>query len=183
MKNLSKLSIVAASLMLAGNALAVDDVNSGEGSVEVTGHVPVNCTVTVGEGNIDMAHNPAVGTRFGFGGAITFECNNKKGANITVTSSNGGLANEDSPEHLIDYAAWLLISGTEQPISGGVGGNFVELACVDGACETNTVVTGEKDKNLAMGMVSGELSVELSEAIKFAGVYSDSLTINISAKI
>jgi len=147
------------------------------------GHVPVNCTVAVGEGNIDMAHNPEVGARFTFGGAISFTCNNKKGANISVTSSNGGLANEDSPEHLIDYAAWLEIKGASQALTGGIGGDFVELACVEGSCQTNTVMTGEKDMNLAMGMVSGELSVELSEQIKFAGVYNDSITINISAKI
>jgi len=183
MKNLTKLSVLAASLMLAGNALAVDDVNSGEGSVKVTGHVPVNCTVTVGEGTIDMAHNPEVGAHFAFGGEITFDCNNKKGANITVSSANSGLANAESPEHIIDYAAWLQINGAGQPLSGGVGGDFVELACVEGSCDSNTVMTGEKDMNLAMGMVSGILSVAITEPIKFAGVYNDDLTISISAKI
>jgi len=94
MKNLSKLSLLTASLMFAGSAIAVDDVTEGSSGVKVTGHVPINCTVEVGEGNIDMEHNPAVGPRFAFGGDIVFTCNNKQGANITVTSANGGLANE-----------------------------------------------------------------------------------------
>jgi len=182
MKNLTKLSLLAASLVFAGTASAVDDVNSGDGSVKVTGHVPVNCTVDVGEGTIDMEHNPAVGQTFEFDGGISFTCNNKKGANITVTAG-GGLANEASPEHLIDYSAWLLISGQSEALMGGIGGDFVELVCKDSTCDANTVMTGEKDVNLAMGMVSGTLSVAITEPIKFAGVYNDDITISISAKI
>ena len=183
MKNLTKLSVLAASLMLAGNALAVDDVTEGSGEVKVTGHVPINCTVTVGEGDLDLGHNPPVGERFGFDGSIEFACNNKAGANIDLVSASGGLANADSPDHVIDYSAWLRINNTSLPVMNGIGGPFVELVCVDGSCDSNTVMTSPKDENLAMGMVEGALSVSVEEDIKFSGFYNDTLTVAISAKL
>ena len=183
MKNLTKLSVLAASLMLAGNALAVDDVTEGSGEVKVTGHVPVNCTVTVGEGDLDLGHNPPVGENFSFEGDITFECNNKAGANIDLVSANGGLANDESEDHVIDYSAWLQILNTSEPVMNGIGGPFVELVCKDTSCDSNTVMTAPKDVNLAMGMVEGILSVAVTEDIKFSGFYNDTLTVAISAKL
>lgn len=183
MKNLTKLSVLAASLMLAGNALAVDDVTEGSGEVQVTGHVPINCSVEVGDGIIDLEHNPAVGKNFKFDGTIKFTCNNKAGANIDLESTNKGLANEESPDHLINYNAWLEITGTSNPVMGGIGGDFVELVCAEAICGANTVMTAAKDENLAAGGVSGTLSVAITEEIIFSGYYNDTMTVSISAKI
>jgi len=183
MKNLTKVSLMAASLMFAGNALAVDDVNEGSGEVKVTGHVPVNCSVEVGEGIIDLEHNPTQGEVYGFTGDIVFTCNNKAGANVDLTSANGGLANQDSPEHLIDYSAWLELTGLSKETMGGIGGDFVELVCKDGSCGANTLMTGQKDEMLAMGAVNGVLTVSITQDIKFAGFYNDTMTVAIAAKL
>jgi len=182
MKNLTK-SLIAASMLIAGSALAVDDVSEGSGEVKVTGHVPVKCTVEVGEGNIDLEHNPTQGEVYGFSGDIAFTCNNKAGANVDLTSANSGLANQDSPEHVIDYSAWLELVGLEQPTMGGIGGNFVELVCKESSCNSNTLMTGQKDTMLAMGAVSGVLTVSITEDIKFAGFYNDTMTVAIAAKL
>ena len=183
MRNFTKLSVVAASLMLAGNALAVDDVTEGSGSIDVTGHVPVNCTVTVGEGNIDMEHNPQVGDNFDFNGAIEFTCNAKEGSTISMESANCGLVPGGSREHIVDYNLWLEFIGLEKDVMGGIGGNFIEGVFEGGTCKTlNQVMTARKDNMLAMGNVTGKLTVELTSAMKFAGTYDDTLTISIAAK-
>lgn len=184
MKNLTK-SLIAASFLLAGSASAVDDITETNDGLIVKGHVPVKCVVEVGEGEIDMLHNPAVGETFTFGGDINFQCNSKLGANIDLLSENGGLnVDGGSTEHVIDYSAWLEIVGLTTPTMGGIGGNFVELVNKDGSTTANTLMTGEKDMALAMpGMVTGALSLRLTEQIKFAGEYEDTLTVAISAKL
>lgn len=182
MKNLTT-TLIAASFFLAGPAFAVEDLLEDSGSLIVKGHVPVKCTVTVGEGEIDMEHNPSPEQVYFFNGDIDLQCNSKLGASLTLESSNSGLAHKLSPDHTIDYGAWLQVFGQEQDTMGGIGGNFVELNIVDGDVTSNTLMFGQKDNNLAMGMVTAALSVSLNEPIKFAGEYEDTLTIAIAAKL
>lgn len=184
MKNLTK-SLIAASFLLAGSAMADADVEKGSGSLEVTGHVPLKCTVNVGDGLIDMGHNPVEGVFYPFTGTIDFQCNAKKGANISLTSKNSGLAHRDAPNHKVNYEAWLKVKDLEEDtMNGHQGKDQVELICKGGEQNSNILMTGFKDRALAMpNMVTGMIMVNLLEPIKFAGYYDDTLTVEISAKI
>ena len=193
MRNFTKLSVLAASLMLAGNALAVDPAPSS-GSVDVTGYVPLICTVDV-DGILDFGHEPSPDNAdVVLSEDATFQCNDKNGAVISMTSANCGLQNGD---HLIDYSFWLVVSGfddgnTAMPIgpnpfagSGVVQENTLEGVLTGEGCNENSIsalMTPAKDEMLAMGAVTGVISAGLAEQIKFAGTYTDTLTVTIAAK-
>ena len=164
-----KLSLLAASVMLAGNALAVDNPRNDQDvdTIDVKGHVPARCNIQLAQPIVaDFEHDVTKGNSRG--GEFGIFCNSKSGAKMTLTSGGGlRLKGEDDPEHFVDYQAWW-----------EAGGVALEVDTA-GALSATDVLSGSKE--LAMGMVTTRFKMTLTEDAKFAGDYSDTITLAIEA--
>ncbi len=171
MKNLTKLSIIAAALLAVTNVNADDGAGNDSDTdyIQVKGHVPPRCNIQLAQPiAADFEHNVSEGqSRSGKFGIF---CNAKSGAKLTMESEGGGLALDGStdPDHRVSYAAWWTAGGVGAEIDTGAGVN------------SNSVnLTGSKD--LAMGMVESEFSMTLTDTAKFAGYYNDKISLSIEA--
>ena len=171
MKNLTKLSIIAAALLAATNVSADDGAGNDQDTdyIQVKGHVPPRCNIQLAQPiAADFEHNVSEGqTRFGKFGIF---CNSKSGAKLTMESQGGGLALDGSTdsEHRVSYAAWWEAGDVAAEIDTGAGinSNSVNLA---------------GSKALAMGMVETKFSMTLTDTAKFAGYYNDRISLSIEA--
>ena len=159
MKNLTKLSLAltAASVLMASAAQAND--------VQLLGQVHPVCEINGLPTEIDFGYNPVNGTEDHAN--IWVQCNEKAGASIEISSQNGGLALEGSEDHVVSYWAGIEITGEGFGILGG------------GAEAVQEYIAGSK--MLAMG-TEGSFWVRVDQDAKFAGNYSDVLTVSITAE-
>jgi len=164
MKNLTKLSLVAAALVVGGNAQA--------GETHLTGQVTEVCELIGGALSLDFGLNPQMGdevsTNFGV------QCNDGDGATLRVQSSEGGLESDDNEDLSIEYTAVAAVPGTVVSLttSPGVGLNdeYEEEDIPGGAALAGAPGLG------------GTLTGTLNDTPVFAGGYSDTLSLNLTAK-
>ena len=105
---------------------------------------------------------------------VQLRCNDADGAEITMTSSEGGLESDDFEDLEIEYRAELS--------SGAISGGSVvlDLPFVNG--DNDTSATGTAPGSLALaGGVAASLEVALKETAVWAGGYSDTLTVQLTA--
>ena len=159
MKNLTKLSLAltAASFMMASTAQA--------NNVELFGQVHPVCEITGLPTEIDFGYNPVNGSSDHTD--ISVQCNEKAGATIEIDSLNGGLLLEGEDDHVVSYWAGLEIPGEGFEILGG------------GLETASEYIAGSK--MLAMG-TDGSFWVRIDADAKFAGKYTDVLTVSITAE-
>lgn len=171
MKNLTKLTLVAASLMLAGNAFADDGAGNDQDTdyIKVKGHVPPRCDIQLKQPiAADFGHKVVKGASVG--GKFNIFCNAKAGAKLSMESQSGGLALEgyEDTDHRVSYAAWWNAGDASVEIDTGAGTN---------AGEANLAGS----KALAMGMIQTVFSMKLTDTAKFAGYYNDVIALSIEA--
>jgi len=171
MKNLTKLSLIAASLVLASSAIADDGAGNDSDTdyIDVKGHVPPRCDIDLKQPiAADFEHNVTAGRTAA--GKFDIFCNSKSGAKLTMTSQGGGLSLDGSgdSEHRVSYAAWWEAGDVNVEIDTGAGVN------------SGSVNLGGS-KALAMGMVETKFSMKLTADAKFAGFYSDKIALSIEA--
>jgi len=157
MKNLTKLTLVAASLMLAGNAFADgEEITQGSSKAKLIGHVPAYCSIESELEGMDFGHNPQAGDMAT--GSVFVRCNTPGGAHASVISQEGGMVNPDI-DHPINYTAnW--------------GGVILKSA------DKEAYFHFTPSKKLSKGQEIG-LKVTLDKTPTFAGYYTDLLTVAI----
>lgn len=164
MKNLTKLTLVAAALAAFGNAQAA--------STQLTGFVDPVCEVT------------GLNAQFTFGSPeagdiivdrpIGFRCNDGDGAVVELRSSEGGLESDDNEDLNFDYTARVVSPGAGLDLS---------LTTTDGVGPNDQSVTADVGGSIELaGGTAGALVVQLNETPVFAGGYSDTLAIDITAQ-
>jgi len=159
MKNLTKLTTLVASLLLATSAIAEDkDVTGGKASAELKGHVPLFCSIIgdIAEGGFDFGHNPQQGDMLQ--GQVWIQCNSAAGFKFVTSSANGGLVNPDAPDHIVCYSAAI--------------GNGGLKACQK---EDGYKVPGAQGRDLPV-------KITLAKTPLFAGYYADTLTMVVAAQ-
>ncbi len=171
MKDLTKLTLIAASLVFAGNAFADDGPGNDSDTdyIKVKGHVPPRCDIQLQQPiAADFGHKVKEGESRG--GKFGIFCNSKSGAKLTMTSQGGGLALEgfEDTDHRVSYAAWWTAGDVAAEIDTGAGVN-----------EHSVKLAGSKA--LAMGMVETAFSMTLTDTAKFAGYYNDVISLSIEA--
>jgi len=175
MKNVTKLITLTSALLFSVASFAVEDTSddSAERSLKISGKVPLICNFTpADDALVDFGHDLAKGQKKNIGG-MKFQCNSKTGATVTLTSANKGLANDGSKDHVVNYEAWLKMIGFE----GGKGFG-AEFFANKGSGSVNL----PKDKMLAMGAVKGTITIIVVDDVKFAGEYTDTLTVTMTAR-
>ncbi len=171
MKNLTKLTLVATSLLLANTAIADDGAANDDDTdyIQLKGHVPPRCNIQLKQPiAIDFEHDVTEGRSAS--GKFGIYCNSKSGAKLTMSSEQGGLAldGSDDAEHRVSYAAWW-----------EAGDANVEIDTGNGTNSASSNLAGSKA--LAMGMVETRFSMTLTDSAKFAGYYSDKVALSIEA--
>ena len=160
MNTFTKLSLsIAAALTLSSAAQAND--------VTLKGEVHPICEINGLPGEIDFGYNPVNGTSDHHN--IWVQCNSKAGASIELDSLYGGLLleGEEDTDHVVSYWAGIEIPSEDFGILGG--GSETSQEYIDGS------------KMLAMG-TEGGFWVRVDEDAKFAGKYTDVLTVSITAE-
>ena len=172
MKNCTKLALLSASLLLAGNTIAAEP-GAGSVSSSITGSVPLVCEITTPE-SID----------FDFGDGLVANaqsdvfdiystCNSKGGASFTLTSGVGLNDGSEGTEHYIPYAAHWYLDGTVQSAS-------TVLHTQSNGLQEDGFTIG---KSLALAhTVHGQFKVQILQDAYFAGTYSDSITLTLAAR-
>ncbi len=166
MKNLTKLSIVAATLLAVGN------VNAAE--THVIGSVDEICDLDIGNTQLDFGPNPNAGAMVSTNFSV--QCNDGDGATLRVQSSEGGLESDDNEDLSIEYTAEASVGGT--PVvtlttTPGVGLNdeFAEAAIGSTFADALALAAGQ----------GGQLKVTLLDKPLFSGGYSDTISVNLTA--
>jgi len=106
---------------------------------------------------------------------VLLQCNDADGATVSLISSEGGMESDDLEDLEIEYTATL----TSVALDAG----SLELALPVGVQGDNdATVTGvaSGSADLAGGVI-GNLNVTLTESAIFAGGYSDTITIQLTA--
>lgn len=162
MKNLTKLSMVAAAMIVAGNTNAAETV--------LRGQVTEVCELTVSNLVLDFGLNPAAGDNVMTDFAV--QCNDGDGATLRVQSSEGGLESDDNEDLSIEYTAVATVGATVVSLTTdpGVGTNdqFEEESIAGGAALSGAPGLG------------GTLVVTLNDTPTFAGGYSDTLSLDLT---
>lgn len=156
---------------VAVSALFGTQVNAG--SLHLTGFIEPVCEIT------DLASQA-----LNFGAVtsvqtaqddITVKCNDSDGATITLTSVEGGLESDDNEDYAIPYQAVLTpsVSGLAPITLNAPGGPGLNNVSVSESYSGST--------SLATG-VSATLSITTQGTALWAGGYSDTLTVQITAQ-
>lgn len=105
--------------------------------------------------------------------SLRLRCNDADGAEVTLTSSEGGMESDDFEDFEIEYKATLTSAALTGPI-------VLDLPFVQG--DNDASVTGTAPGSLALASgVAGTLEVELKESAVWAGGYSDTITVQLTA--
>jgi len=164
MKNLTKLTLLSASLFAAGIAQASDTQLIG--TVEAVCEAEVNGTLLM-----DFGIDPQAGDSESQG--VEVRCNDGDGATVELRSAEGGLESDDNEDFSVEYTATLVEAATginlSLTTSPGVGLNdeFVDQNIGGSAA-------------LAGGVVAA-LEVTLNDTPVWSGGYSDTLSVEITA--
>jgi len=163
MKNLTKIALVSASLF-AGVSHASDTQLIG--TVEAVCEAEVNGTLLM-----DFGLDPQAGDTASQNVAV--RCNDGDGATVELRSAEGGLESDDNEDFSVEYTATLVEASTginlSLTTSPGIGLNdeFVDQAIGGSAA--------------LAGGVAAALDVTLNDTPVWAGGYSDTLSVEITA--
>lgn len=164
MQNLTKLTLIATSMFVSGIANASD--------TQLIGTVAAVCEAEVnGTLLMDFGIDPQAGDSQNQG--VQVRCNDGDGATVELRSAEGGLESDDNEDFSVEYTATLVNAATginlSLTTSPGVGLNdeFVDQAIGGSAA-------------LAGGVVAA-LDVTLNDTPVWAGGYSDTLSVEITA--
>lgn len=164
MKNLAKLTVISASMFVAGLAQASD--------TQLIGTVAAVCVAKVESSLLmDFGIDPQAGDSQDQD--VRIRCNDGDGATVELRSAEGGLESDDNEDFSVEYTATLVEAATginlSLTTSPGVGLNdeFVDQAIGGSA-------------SLAGGVVAA-LEVTLEDTPVWAGGYSDTLSVEITA--
>ena len=103
---------------------------------------------------------------------VTLKCNDADGATVTLTSSEGGMESDDNEDLEIEYLATLTSDALDADIELDTTGAFNnDISASGNAGGSQALATG----------VSGTLTVELLDTAIWAGGYSDTITIQLTA--
>ena len=164
MKNLTKLTLVAVALFTVGNAQAAN--------TQLSGFVAPVCEVTGLASQFDFGAPQAGETLIDV--PVFFRCNDGDGAFVELRSSEGGLESDDNEDINYDYTA---------QVAAPEAGLNLSLTTADGIGPNDQSVTAELGGSAALaGGVTGGLRVTLNETPVFAGGYSDTLAVDITAQ-
>ncbi len=103
---------------------------------------------------------------------VVLQCNDADGAEVSLTSSEGGMESDDNEDLEIEYTATLTSGALAAPLVLDTTGAFNNDVSVTATIAGSTA--------LASGVV-GNLSVVLNETAIWAGGYSDTITIQLTA--
>lgn len=164
MKNLTKLTVLSASILVGGMAHASD--------TQLIGTVEAVCEANVqGSLLMDFGIDPVAGDSVSQD--VEIQCNDGDGATVELRSAEGGLESDDNEDFSVEYTATL--------VEGSTGINL-SLTTSPGVGLNDEFV----DQNIAGGLtlaggVSAALDVTLNDTPLFSGGYSDTLSVEITA--
>lgn len=162
MKKLIKVAapaaILAATATLATPALA--------GNAIVQGFVSPVCEVSIFDEDLYLADNMSAGDTISTG--LSFNCNDADGATVDMASSEGGLESDDQEDLEVEYVATLTAGALSLVLDTGPaqGNNDVSVSGNLAASGTPT---------------AGSLDIVLTDSAPWAGGYSDTISIDITA--
>ncbi|MBD2840996.1 hypothetical protein [Erythrobacter rubeus] len=165
MRTINKALIAAAIPAIAIAAPAQAQVGGGQ----ITGVVPAVCEVQDLFASISFPDMNA-GTTLSDG--VTLTCNDVDGATVTLISSEGGMESDDNEDEEIEYQATLTSGVLAAPLVLDTTGAF------NNDVSASTTIAGSPD--LAAG-AAGTLEIELLESASWAGGYSDTITVQLTA--
>jgi len=163
MKNLTKIALVSASLF-AGVSQASDTQLIG--TVQAVCEAEVNGTLLM-----DFGIDPVAGQTQSQG--VKIRCNDGDGATVELRSAEGGLESDDNEDFSVEYTATLNNAATGIALSlttsPGIGLNdeFVDQNIAGSAALSGGVIAA--------------LDVTLNDTPVWAGGYSDTLSVEITA--
>ena len=163
MKKLIKVAAPAA--LLAASAAISTPAFAGNAIVQ--GFVSPVCEVSIFDEDLYLADNMSAGDTIGTG--LEFNCNDTDGATVSMTSSEGGLESDDQEDLEIEYVATLTAGALSLVLDTGIGGQGNNDETVDGQLPASGTPTG------------GSLVVVLSDTAPWAGGYSDTISVDITA--
>lgn len=156
---------------VASLALSVSATSAMSADTQLAGFVTPVCEVDISSLLLDFGVDPVSGDIAA--SDVDVQCNDIDGATIQLRSAEGGLESDDFEDFNINYTATLFeaASGIDLTLItvGGVGPN-------DQTAEQ--VVPGSVE--LRDGQIA-ELTVELNGTPTWAGGYSDTLSVEITA--
>ncbi len=163
---MKKLITMAASMAAITVAGATFTTQANAGNAVLQGFVSPICEVSIFDEDLYLADNMSAGDSIGTG--IEFNCNDTDGATVSMTSSEGGLESDDQEDLEVEYVA-TLTAGTLNLVldTGPFQGNNDET--VDGHLDASGTPT------------AGTLNIVLTDTAPWAGGYSDTISIDITA--
>ena len=165
MRMINKALILAA---LPAVAIAAP-AHAQTGGGQITGVVPAVCEVDDLFASISF---PSMAAGQEINDGVTLRCNDADGAEVTLISSEGGLESDDNEDLEVEYTATLTGGTLAAPLVLDTTGAF------NNDVSASATVAGSEA--LAIG-VSGNLNVTLNESAVWAGGYSDTITIQLTA--
>jgi|GEM_PF-3666606 len=146
--------------------MAASAVPASAGNAIVQGFVAPVCEVDIDVEDLYLADNLIAGTSIGT--AVTFNCNDTDGADVSMTTSEGGLESDDQEDLEVEYVATLSAGALNLVLDTGPvqGNNDKTVSGTLPASGTPTV---------------GSLTVVLTDSAPWAGGYSDTISIDIVA--
>ncbi len=162
---MKKLTLLAASLttLFAGAASA--------GDVHLTGDIAPVCEVTgFSSGNIDRQFATLTDGEVVTVSGISLNCNDVDGATVKLVSTEGGLESDDDEDFALTYDAVL-----------DVGGDTLTLNAPGGPGQNDVAVEKNYDGDVLVLNPSASLTVTLTEDGTYAGGWSDTLQLSITA--
>ena len=156
---------------VASLALSVSATSAMSADTPLAGFVTPVCEVDISSLLLDFGVDPVSGDTTG--SDVDVQCNDIDGATIQLRSAEGGLESDDFEDFNVNYTASLVEAASGINLTlvtvGGVGPN-------DQTAEQ--VVPGSVE--LRDGQIA-ELTVELNGTPTWAGGYSDTLSVEITA--
>ncbi len=163
---MKKLITTTASLAAILAASVAFSVPANAGNAIVQGFVSPVCEVAIFDEDLYLASNMGAGATIGTG--LEFNCNDTDGATIDMASSEGGLESDDQEDLEVEYVATLTAGALTMVLDTGPlqGNNDVS---VSGQLPASGSPTG------------GTLEIVLTDSAPWAGGYSDTISIDITA--
>ncbi len=155
------LAAAAVATLFVGSASAVD--------IDISGNIQEVCTASATTTALNTLSSGTVS-------GISFECNDRDGASISISSAEGGLQGIDSEDVVIPYIATLNVGSTPLVLDLSANGN---------TGLNDVSVEQEFDGEDLIGGLAASLDIVVTAAGAYngawAGSYYDQLTIQISA--